>query len=112
MGHNAASARHAHEQQLFIEAASLTDQQTMLADRALNHNPQDICRLDSKWRLGNYGSDSGKDLFQKLQENLDLYNQKHGKEREKALLQWYSACEPTGESEEDEDLAPLKKEKD
>ena len=83
----------------------------MLADRAHNPNPQDICHLYDKWRLGNYGRDNGKDLFQKLQKAVYLYNQQHGEDRGKALLQWYSNNESTEQSDKDDDeiLTPPKK---
>ena len=53
MGHNASSARHAHEQRLLYEAE--VDKQAVLADRAQNPNPQDVYRLYGKWRLASYG---------------------------------------------------------
>ena len=62
MGHCASSARHAHEQRLLCEAEF--DKQ-VLADQAHNPNPQDICWLFNKWRLGSYGDDNGKGLFDK-----------------------------------------------
>ena len=86
MGHNVSSARHVHEQKLLCEAE--LDKQVVLADRLINPNPQDICQLYDKWRFSSYGEDDGKELFQKLQEAVDLYN-KDGKG--KAVLQWYDA---------------------
>ena len=41
MGHNASSARHAHEQRLLHEVE--VNKQVTLADRAHNPNPQDVC---------------------------------------------------------------------
>ena len=90
MGHNASSARHAREQQLLCEAE--VDKQVKLADRAQNPNPQDVCRLYDKWRLGSYGEDNGKGLFEKLQEAVDTYNQTERKDGGgQAVLQWYDA---------------------
>ena len=50
LGHSPSSARHAHEQALYIQAESEAEAQLCLADCA--HNPliQDICRLFIKWR--------------------------------------------------------------
>ena len=110
MGHNAASTRHAHEQKLLWEAISINKHQSVLAERVQNPNLQDICRLYDKYRLENYGKDDGKDHFEKLQEAVDLYNQQHGDEGGKAILQWYSAGESTEQSDkEDDELKPPKK---
>ena len=69
MGHNASSARHAHEQQLLYEAG--VNNQEILADRAQNPNPQDVYRLYDKWRLGSYGNDNGESVvLQKLSLNI------------------------------------------
>ena len=93
MGHSASSARHAHEQKLLYETE--TKKQLILADRAKNPNPQDICRLYNKWRLGSYGKDNGKGLFQKLQEATDRYNSQNESDGGggKAFLQWYKCGE-------------------
>ena len=110
MGHNASSARHAHEQQLIVQAESPEDQQSILADRAQNPNPQDMFRLYDKWRVGTYGEENGKTMIQKLQEAVDEYNEQYSKDGGKALLQWYDAGADDEESESDaEDSEPPKK---
>ena len=116
MGHNASSARHAHEQQLLYEAE--VNNQAMLADQAQNPNPQDIYRLYNKWRLGSYGNDNGKGLFEKLQQAVDTYNSQNENESGggQALLQWYDAKGQASEasdsdSEGDEIGPPTKKKK-
>ena len=113
MGHNASSARHAHEQQLLYEAE--VNNQAILADRAQNPNPQDIYRL-YKWRQGSYGNDNGKGLFEKLQQAVDTYNSQNENESGgQALIQWYDAKGQASEasdsdSEGDEIGPPTKKE--
>ena len=114
MGHSASSARHAHEQRLLHEAEM--DKQVMLADRAQNPNPQDVYRLYDKWRLGSYGSDNGKDLFEKLQEAVDTYNsQNEDRGGGQAVLQWYDAgtgqTSEVSESDNEEVEPPTKKKK-
>ena len=102
MGHNASSARHAYEQELPLHQESDTGIQAMLADRAINPNPQDICRLYDKWRKGTYGNDNGKGLFEKLQEDIDTYNENHQSEGGKAILQWYTKyTKPEFETDDD-----------
>ena len=73
MGHSASTAKHTYEQKLLYEESE--NPQVALADRAKNPNRQDVCRLYNKWRLGNYGNDNGKGLFEKLQEAIDAYKQ-------------------------------------
>ena len=60
MGHSASSARHAHEQAVYMEANSEADAQTQTADRAKNPLLQDICRLFRNWRENVYGEDDDK----------------------------------------------------
>ena len=89
MGHSASSARHVHER-LLHEAEM--NKQVVLADRAQNPNRQDVYRLYDKWRLGSYGSDNGKGLFEKLQQAVDTYNSQNENENGgggQAVLQWY-----------------------
>ena len=80
--------------------------------RSINPNPQDICRLYDKRRFSSYGEDDGKELFQKLQEAVDLYN-KDGKG--KAVLQWYDAGQDQAFTDDscdtDEDELKLSKKK-
>lgn len=105
MGHNASSARHAHEQRLLYEAEE-QDMQVVLADRAKNPNPQDVRRLYDKWRLGNYGEYNGKGLFEKLQEAVDSYERGDGK----AVLQWYDFAVQSSD-DESEEVKPKQKKK-
>ena len=112
MGHNASSARHAHEQRLLYEAE--VDKQAVLADRAQNPNPQDVYRLYGKWRLASYGKDNGKSMFEKLQQAVDTYNN----QKEiggQAVLQWYDAGKgetiEASDSDGDE-IGPPKKKKE
>ena len=113
MGHNASSARHAHEQQLLYEAE--VNKQVMLADRAQNPNPQDVYRLYDKWRLNIYGNDNGKGLFEKLQQAVDTYNNQNENENGggQAVLQWYYTCKgqasEVSDSDGDEVGPPTKK---
>ena len=80
IGHNASSARHAHEQRLLHEAEM--NKQVMLADQAQNPNHQNVYQLYSKWKLGSYGNDNGKGPFEKLQQAVDAYNRMMGVEVE------------------------------
>ena len=104
MGHNASSARHAHEQQLLHEAEM--NKQVTLADRAQNPNPQDVYRRYGKWRQGSYGNDNGKGLFEKLQQAVDTYNSQnddgHGGGGQ-VVLQWYDACKGQASEASDSD---------
>ncbi len=112
-GHSPSSARHAHEQALYLQATSEMNAQKILADRANNPLLQDICRLFTKWRELNYGKDDGKELFQQLQEKVDEYNTKNRETGGKAILQWYESLAESEESDGESETKPppLKKKK-
>lgn len=111
MGHSASSARHAHQQALYIQADSEAEAQRKLADRAQNPLIQDICRLFTKWREANYGTDDGKDLFEKLQEKVDHFNATENVAGGKAILQWYEAPEKEDMDDLETQPPPTKKQK-
>ena len=109
MGHSPSSARHAHQQTLYMQADTEADAQSRLADRCHNPLVQDICRLFTKWRETNYGKDDGEELFQKLQDKVDEFNAATNEAGGRAILQWYEA--PESEDSEDSEPSPPKKRK-
>ena len=111
MGHSASSARHAHEQAVYMEANSEADAQTQMGDRAKNPLLQDICRLFRNWRENVYGEDDGKELFVKLQGKVDEYNRKNKAHGGKAFLQWYEAPLSEMDNENEEKEPPTKRKK-
>ena len=111
IGHSASSARHAHQQALYIQADTEADAQKKLADHAQNPLIQDICRLFTKWREANYGKDDGKDLFEKLQEKVDHFNATESAAGGKAFLQWYEAPEKEDIDDPETQPPPAKKHK-
>lgn len=52
---------------LLLNSETDVEKQTALADRAINPNVQDICRLFIEWRTQNYGVENGTQMFSKLQ---------------------------------------------
>ena len=114
-GHCASSARHTHEQKLILNSETDAEKQTMLADRARNHNVQDIYSLFVEWRIKNYGKEDGTEMFKMLQHEVDLYNEKNQSLGGKALLQWYvrNNCDnESGSSDSDcEEIQRPKKKK-
>ena len=62
--HSPASARHEIEKK-----AQLQD----LADRSIYPRPQDYYRLYYKWLNGKYGEENGENMFLKLRENIENY---------------------------------------
>ena len=74
-----------------MDAATDELKQYSLADRALNPSAQDICRLFQMWREKSYGADDGKPLFERLQSEVNKYNEKYGGQNGKANLQWYES---------------------
>ena len=73
LGHSAATARHYHESQLLGDPDST---QATLADRSVNPNPQDVSRLFDTWRKSELGLQNGKSMYEKLGEEIKLYNEK------------------------------------
>ena len=73
-GHSASSARHTHEQMLLLNSETDAEKQIALADRAVNPNVQDICRLFMEWRRNNHGEENGRGMFERLQKEVDKYN--------------------------------------
>lgn len=72
MGHSASSAYHWHETKLFLDGG---EDQLLLADRATNPTKSDISRLYEDWRKKELGADNGKELFDKLELEIQAYNE-------------------------------------
>ena len=84
----------------------------MLVDRATNPNIQDICRLFIEWRKRNYGQEDGKQMFERLQDEVDQYNEKHASMGGKALLQWYETDDDKDMDSESECIPKKKKKRE
>ena len=85
LGHSASSARHYHIQKLQIENTADTLQQ-VLADRSINPNDGDVQQQFRTWREKNYGKDSGKEMFDKLEELIEKYNNENKDKGGKAFF--------------------------
>lgn len=88
LGHSASSSRHFHIQKLQIENSTEMWQQ-VLADRSVNPNNGDVHRIFRAWRKDSYGADSGKEMFDKLEEIVMKYNNENKDKGGKAFLQRY-----------------------
>ena len=104
LGHSAATARHYHESQLLGDPDST---QATLADRSVNPNPQDVSRLFDTWRKSELGLQNGKSMFEKLEEEIRLYNEKYNSIGGKATLQFFDSMKPNdkGESADDGEIS-------
>ena len=89
-GHTASSAHHWHETSLFFCDSNSTEQ-LLLADRALNPTKSDVYRLYDEWRRNELGPDDGKPLFDKLREEIEIYNSKFCAASGIAKLQCFQA---------------------
>ena len=69
-----ASARYYYETLLLENGPD--DAQQRLADRAVNPNPQDVSHLYNAWRETQMGNDSGEGLFQQLEHEIQMYNER------------------------------------
>ena len=88
MGHSAASARYYYETLLLENEPD--DAQQRLADRAVNPNPQDVSRLYNAWRQTQMGDDNGEGLFEQLEHEIQMYNERWGEYGGKAKLQRFT----------------------
>lgn len=73
MGHSAATARHYHESQLFKDSDST---QATLADRSINPNPQDVCRLFDAWRKSELELQNENRFLKNLKKKLNCTKKK------------------------------------
>ena len=108
MGHSAASARFYYET-LLLQNESDDDQQR-LADRAVNPTSQDVSRLYNLWRQTEMGSDNGKGLFECLEKEIQVYNERWGEHGGQAKLQRFET--PIGDTDNEEtqnDIPPKAK---
>ena len=66
-----------------------------------------------EWRKKkNYGEEDGKQMFERLQDEVDQYNEKHASMGGKALLQWYEADDDKDTDIESECVPKKKKKKE
>ena len=92
-GHSAASARHEHELCLQLSSSDPQLVETLLADRATNPNVQDVSRLLAAWRTQQLGPDSGEGMFDRLEEEVKVYNEQHAEDGGKAIIQRFNASQ-------------------
>ena len=85
MGHSASSAHFYYEILLLTNQSE--DVQQNLADRACYPSKQDVYRLFSKWRQTELGDDNGEGLFEQLQHEVAVYNEKWKGQGGKAKFQ-------------------------
>ena len=104
MGHSASSARHAHEQALYMEANSEADAQTQMADRACYRT---FAGKFCHWSENVYGGDDG---LTGCKGKLTSILQKTMLMEEKPFLQWYEAPVSERDNELEEKAPPAKQE--
>ncbi len=111
IGHSASSARHYHESTILQSEPSKA--QKLLADRSVNPNHQDVYRLYSKWKMEEMGEENGKGMLQRLQVEVDTYNEKWASEGGIAKLQWFQDLrgETSDNSDAEDFIPPPKKRK-
>ena len=86
-GHSAATAWHTYESKLLLTSLNKTSMQRELADRAINPSRQDVCRLYDMWRRAEMGPDDGKAMIDKLQKEIDRFNEQYSQFGGKAEMQ-------------------------
>lgn len=106
MGHSAASARYYYETVLLENESDEVQQR--LADRAVNPTSQDVSRLYNWWRQTQMGNDNGKGLFERLEHEIQVYNETWGEYGGKVKLQRFatSTVSDTDDKETQDDVPP------
>ena len=107
-GHTAASAFHWNETKLYLDGG---EDQVSLADRAVNPTKKDVSRLYCEWQKRELGSDNGKSLFDRLDMEINSYNEANAEIGGKAKLQRFEKDATDSESDTDDELEPPKRKK-
>ena len=102
LGHSASSAHHHYEEEILQGTG-----QSGIADSAVNPNVQWVHRFFREWRMTTLGSDNGKELFDRLQEEVKCFNESHGT----AKLQWFMSANDSCSEDDSNDEPPKPKKK-
>ena len=86
-GHSPSSALHTYHLNLAIEHDNDAELDFTLADRSLNPMYSDIYYIFKKWRMKQHGEPNGEKMFEKLEEAIKEYNEKHKLQGGKAHIQ-------------------------
>ena len=107
-GHSASSAHHHYEEEVLKEQG-----QGSIADNAINPGVQWVHRFYREWRCNIFGEENGKELFDRLREEVRLYNEQYSDVGGKAILQAYSETisEERGSESDSDDMKPQKPKK-
>lgn len=106
-GQTASSAYHWNETKLYLDGG---EDQISLADRAKNPTKSDVSRLYSEWQKLEHGSDNGKSMFDKLENEIETYNEACGKLGGKAKFQYFEAAQSeSSDSDTSDDCSSLEK---
>ena len=84
------------------------EDQISLADRAINPTKKDVSRLHAQWRKTELGDDNGKSLFDRLEVDINTYNDTFGNMGGHAKLQRFERTILVSETESEDD-SQLKK---
>ena len=82
--HTAASAHPWHDTKLYLDGG---EDQTLLADRTTNPPKSDISRLYTEWQKKELRDDNKKEMCDKLQAEIDAYNDACSKQEGKANIE-------------------------
>ena len=99
---------HWHETKLYLDGG---EDQTLLADRTTNPSKSDISRLYTEWQKKELGDDNGKEMFDKLQAEIDAYNDACSGQGGKANIQVFQGAQnsESDNSGDESDPPPKKK---
>ena len=87
------------------------EDQVSLADRAVNLTKNDVSQLYCEWQKRELGSDNGKSLFDRLDMEINSYNEANAEIGGKAKLQRFQKDATDSESDTDDEFEPPKRKK-
>ena len=111
LGHSASSAHHHYEEEIMQK-----EDQSSIADSAVNPGIQWVHRCYRKWRSEHLGPENGKDLFDRLEQEVRMYNETNNAVGGKAKMQWKvssdnSDVDHDSDNDGDNDTPPKSKRK-
>jgi len=107
LGHSASSAHHHYEEEILQGKG-----QNSIADGATNPNVQRVHRFFNEWRTQVLGAENGKKLFDRLEQEVRVFNECFNDAGGKAKMQWYCSSQNTdSDVDADQSSVPKKRRK-
>ena len=106
LGHSASSAHHHFEEDILHEGG-----QSSIADCSTNPGVHWVHHFYRKWRTEILGSENGKNLFERLEQEVEKFNERCDGTGGCAKIHWYSIEDSDANTDEDNEELQLPKPK-